>query len=134
LTELGVASFIPLHTRRSVVHPGEARLDKLQRHVIEASKQCGRNVLLRVESPTDWPVYCGRGDLPPARVLAHSGGTGQFWLGAQDVLLAVGPEGGWAEEEVSLARDAGWRLIDLGPRVLRVETAALVLAAWAGRP
>ena len=39
LTELGVTDFVPLRTARSVVHPGEARHEKLERHVIEASKQ-----------------------------------------------------------------------------------------------
>ena len=43
--------------------------------------------------------------------------------------LAVGPEGGFTEEEVSCARQAGWQPVDLGPRTLRVETAALALAA-----
>jgi 16S rRNA (uracil1498-N3)-methyltransferase len=43
--------------------------------------------------------------------------------------VAVGPEGGFTEEEVALARTAGWQVIDLGPRILRVETAALALAA-----
>src|SRR6516162_2770196 len=64
LTELGVSRFVPLSTRRSVVHPREARLEKLQRYVIEASKQCGRNVLLRVEPLADWEVFCLRDDLP----------------------------------------------------------------------
>ena len=48
LTELGVAAFTPLQTARSVVHPRETKLDKLQRYVIEASKQCGRNMLMGV--------------------------------------------------------------------------------------
>jgi 16S rRNA (uracil1498-N3)-methyltransferase len=49
------------------------------------------------------------------------------------VLAAVGPEGGFTEEEVRAATDAGWQLVDLGPRILRVETAAIALAvaiAW----
>src|SRR5262245_14164676 len=41
LTELGATSLVPLRTRRSVVHPGEAKYEKLERYVIEASKQCG---------------------------------------------------------------------------------------------
>src|SRR5262249_13937860 len=48
LTELGVTAFVPLQTQHSVVHPRETRLDKVQRHVIEASKQCGRNTLMTV--------------------------------------------------------------------------------------
>src|SRR5262249_15705894 len=58
LTELGGTSFVPLQTHRSVVHPREAKLDRLQRWVIEASKQCGRNVLLEVRQLMEWPQYC----------------------------------------------------------------------------
>src|SRR3954454_7424789 len=53
LTELGVTAFVPLSTRRSVVYPREGKLEKLERYVIEASKQCGRNVLMRVGALTD---------------------------------------------------------------------------------
>ena len=45
------------------------------------------------------------------------------------MVLAVGPEGGFTPEEVALAASAGWNLVDLGPRVLRVETAAVMLVA-----
>jgi 16S rRNA (uracil1498-N3)-methyltransferase len=140
LTELGVTALVPLTTKRSVVHPREAKRERLQRHVIEASKQCGRNVLLAVGPLSDWSTYCRRADLPERRVLAHSGGaparvsladkggTG----GPSAVVLAVGPEGGFTEEEVTLARTAGWQVLDLGPRTLRVETAAVVLAVLFG--
>jgi len=134
LTELGATRFVPLRTRRSVVHPRETRLDKLQRQVIEASKQCGRNVLLRVEPLTDWQSYCRRADLPSLRILAHPGGSAASWPSGQDVALAVGPEGGFTEDEVVEAETAGWRTVSLGPRILRVETAALVLAARAWAP
>ena len=63
LTELGVSTFIPLRTARSIVHPGETRLEKMHRHVIEASKQCGRNVLMEVAPLTEWQDYCTRDDL-----------------------------------------------------------------------
>src|SRR5262249_28882829 len=102
LTELGVTSFVPLQTERSVVHPREAKLDRLQRHVIEASKQCGRNVLLRVGPLTDWESYCCRKDLPPLRVVAHPGGPSPSWPMGQAVALAVGPEGGFTDAEIGL--------------------------------
>jgi 16S rRNA (uracil1498-N3)-methyltransferase len=139
LTELGAKTFVPLRTRRSVVHPGETRLEKLQRYVIEASKQCGRNVLMQVEPLADWANYRGIGGLPAVKILADPSGTetiaDERWgkpIDAEGVALAVGPEGGFEEEEVAAARAAGWHVMSLGPRVLRVETAALVLAAWAG--
>ncbi len=132
LTELGATALVPLRTLRSVVHPREARLDKLERQVIEASKQCGRNVLMRVAPLADWDDYLGRGDLPALRLLAHPGGATLPGLAGQDVAFAVGPEGGFTDEEVGRARARGWHVIGLGPRLLRVETAALALAAWAG--
>jgi 16S rRNA (uracil1498-N3)-methyltransferase len=132
LTELGVTHFVPLRTRRSVVHPRETKIDRFERHVIEASKQCGRNVLLRVEPLSDWEAFCRRADLGGLRVVAHPGEptTGGAGSTADAVTVAVGPEGGFTDEEIQEARRAGWRTLDLGPRILRVETAALALAAW----
>jgi 16S rRNA (uracil1498-N3)-methyltransferase len=136
LTELGVTSFTPLQTARSVVHPRETKLDKLQRHVIEASKQCGRNVLLEVRPMMEWPAFCRAAELPARRVLGHPGGDctrREMEISPRcDTVAAVGPEGGFTEEEVALARAAGWRLLDLGPRILRVETAAIALAILFG--
>lgn len=131
LTELGVTAFVPLQTRRSVVHPREAKLEKLERWVIEASKQCGRNQLMGMEKMMEWEKYLGRSDLPRLRLVAHPGETGEPWPVGQDAAVAVGPEGGFTEEEVQLARAAGWRPIGLGPRILRIETAAILLASWA---
>lgn len=133
LTEIGATSLVPLRTRRSVVHPGDNRLEKLQRYVVEACKQCGRNVLMEIKPLADWAVYCRQGTLFKRRILAHSTGGSFPQQEKEDKVLAVGPEGGFLPEEVDLARDNGWDLVSLGPRVLRVETAALVLAAWSMR-
>jgi 16S rRNA (uracil1498-N3)-methyltransferase len=131
LTELGVTSFVPLRLAQSSVLPSEAKLDKLQRYVIEASKQCGRNVLMTIEPLTDWQDYLKRGDLPAHRLLAHPGGErleGEPTEG--DFAVAIGPEGGFRADEVDEARAVGWRLVDLGSRILRIETAAIALASW----
>jgi 16S rRNA (uracil1498-N3)-methyltransferase len=134
LTELGVTTLVPLRTARSVVHPRETRLEKLQRTVVEASKQCGRNVLMRVAPLADWQDYCRRPELPMGKTLAHVGPSKaesdlalSSPISAQ--VVAVGPEGGFTDEEANLAREAGWRIVCLGPRILRVETAALLLAS-----
>ncbi len=134
LTELGVTALAPLRTARSVVHPRETRLEKLQRTVVEASKQCGRNVLMRIEPLTDWQDYCRRAELPLDRSFAHLGRNRAAMGRAISAVtsgrvVAVGPEGGFTDEEAILASEAGWRIIGLGPRVLRVETAAILLAA-----
>lgn len=129
LTELGVTAFIPVQTRRSIVAPREAKLDKLRRWVIEASKQCGRNVLMDVEEWTEWAAVCDDTKLPPLRMLAHPGAASLPGAKGQDVAVAVGPEGGFTEEEIERAVTAGWQLVRLGTRILRVETAAVALAA-----
>jgi 16S rRNA (uracil1498-N3)-methyltransferase len=128
LTELGVTRFSVLSTARSVVSPREAKMEKLQRYVIEASKQCGRNVLMAIDPPRPWEEFLADESLPAVRLLAHPGGEGAIEAGVA-AAAAVGPEGGFTDEEVALALAAGWRSVGLGLTVLRVETAALALAA-----
>lgn len=136
LTELGATTFVPLRTRRSIVHPRDSKGEKLERWVIEASKQCGRNVLMKVAPLADWENYCRNDKLPSRRLLAHPGGNTRTGRRedreTRDVAIAVGPEGGFEDEEVECGRGAGWSAVDLGPRILRVETAAIMLAAMAG--
>ena len=135
LTELGVTRFVPLRTARTVVGPKDARLDKLRQAVIEASKQCGRNVLMEVAPLTGWGEYLAAGDLAVRLVLHTAPGDGAVSLAGvataagAAVAVAVGPEGGFTPEEVATAEAAGWRRATLGPRVLRVETAAVAVAA-----
>jgi 16S rRNA (uracil1498-N3)-methyltransferase len=143
--ELGVARIVPLRTRRGVAQPVEQVLARLRRAVIEASKQCGRNRLLRIDSPQSWPDFVTGAAGAACRLLAHPGGetASAIVLPAHSlpsgckgepilckmVFLAVGPEGGFDDEEVALAVAASWRPVDLGPRILRVETAAILLTA-----
>jgi 16S rRNA (uracil1498-N3)-methyltransferase len=61
--------------------------------------------------------------------LAHPSAGASEIVPKGDVCVAVGPEGGFTDSEIDAAHSAGWRLVSLGPRVLRVETAALALAA-----
>jgi 16S rRNA (uracil1498-N3)-methyltransferase len=132
LTELGVTAFTPLQTARSVVHPSDAKRDRLRRHVIEASKQCGRNVLMELRALASWTDLLRCDDLPGHRVLAHPGTLEPVALPGTNTIAAVGPEGGFTDEEVAAALTAGWVAVGLGPRLLRVETAALALAVLAG--
>jgi 16S rRNA (uracil1498-N3)-methyltransferase len=135
LTELGVTNYVPLACQRSNVHPRESKREKLERYVIEASKQCGRNVLMKIDAMTTWEMYCVRGSLEEMRVLAHPYQTDDVPPGTrknrgQATRIAVGPEGGFTNEEVAQATRYGWRTVSLGPRILRVETAAITLAAF----
>lgn len=131
LTELGVSAFVPIECGRSVTRPREAKLEKLERYVIEASKQCGRNVLMNVAAPVAWSSYCAQPLLLGTRWLAHPGALPATLnqQGRQSgVQLAVGPEGGFTGDEIALAQEHHWQLVGLGPRTLRIETAALALA------
>src|SRR4029077_20119575 len=132
LTELGVTTFVPLLCARAVIEPREGKIDKLERHVIEASKQCGRNVLMRIEAPMDWATFCQRGEADDLRILAHPPGADIFLLrnrpACANSICAVGPEGGFTDEEVARAGANSWQSMALGSRILRIETAALVLA------
>lgn len=134
LTELGVTRFLPLVTSRAVVQPKPAVVEKFARAVIEASKQCGRNRLMAVDPPRKWSDFLALPDVPATRFVLHTG-PGLSTLGASagaGCAVAIGPEGGFTPEEVSAALACGWAAASLGPRVLRVETAAVAAAALLG--
>ncbi|HLJ10959.1 MAG TPA: RsmE family RNA methyltransferase [Planctomycetaceae bacterium] len=131
-TELGVTRFVPLVAERSVVHPGEGKLDKMRRTVIEASKQCGRARLMEIASPMAWPDFVERELSSGNGWVAHIAGqplVAEFARQEGPIVAAVGPEGGFTDAELELATRAGAKLVSLGPRVLRIATAALTLAA-----
>jgi 16S rRNA (uracil1498-N3)-methyltransferase len=136
LTELGVTNFVPLTCQRSNAHPRDSKRDKLERYVLEASKQCGRNVLMRIDKMTDWATYCANGNAEDIRILAHPMPMSRKCKRpdlAGKIRIAVGPEGGFTDAEVALAIQHGWQTVSLGPRILRVETAALLLASLVGQ-
>ncbi len=129
--ELGVGRIVPLLTRRAVARPNEQTLNRLRRTVVEASKQCGRNRLMQIDEPRSWADFLAETAGEPNRLLAHPGAATQFAIHGKktECFLAVGPEGGFTDEEATAALDAGWPSVNLGPRILRVETAALALTA-----
>ncbi|MFO0802877.1 MAG: RsmE family RNA methyltransferase [Gemmataceae bacterium] len=133
LVELGVSRFVPLLTERTIVQPKDARLEKLNHAVIEASKQCGRNVLMRIAELTKWTEFVR--SATGWRAVLHPGPANprRDEFGGSSV-IAVGPEGGFTEDEVNLAEAAGWTRLSLGPRILRIETAAIAAAARFSNP
>jgi 16S rRNA (uracil1498-N3)-methyltransferase len=128
-TELGVIRLVPIVTERSVVDPRAAKLERLRRVVIEASKQCGRNTLMILENPVGWARWLEEAPQVAPRLVAHPGGLPpRHWTKARrggEAALAVGPEGGFTEDEIAAARGAGWEIASLGVTLLRIETAAL---------
>lgn len=131
LTELGVTRLVPILCQRSVAQPVESAIARMQRWVIEASKQCGRNRLMEIATPVAWKSFAER-DSDAQRWILHPSGTSTAsFAGDRPLIAAVGPEGGWTEKEVAVASNAGWQALSLGPRILRVETAAIAIAALA---
>jgi 16S rRNA (uracil1498-N3)-methyltransferase len=129
LTELGATRFVPLVTERSVVVPKGNAVGKFRRAVVESSKQCGRNVLMAVDPPVKWGEFVRSAGLPAVRLVLHREGRAPVGDVQAGVAVVVGPEGGLTAAEVAEAVAAGWRPATLGPRVLRVETAAVAVAA-----
>ena len=136
-TEVGVASIRPLAVERDVVGPGSQRKrDRWQRLARAATKQCGRSRMPLVGAPQSLgDVLAGLardcdaiwlatpdGQVPATEAIAARGAVGA-------VGLLVGPEGGFTAAEVDLARAAGAVAFTWGDRILRADTAGVVLAA-----
>ncbi|MFM1997657.1 MAG: Ribosomal small subunit methyltransferase [Planctomycetota bacterium] len=133
LTELGATTLVPLETTRGVAEATAGARARLERVVIEACKQCGRNTLLEIAEPRSLDRLLAEVPAGTRLLVAHPGGApidadGPLATTA-DVLALVGPEGGFTAAELAAADAAGATRVGLGPHVLRVETAAIALAA-----
>ena len=133
-TELGIDRMVPLKTHRSVVHPRAGKQKKMHHAVIAACKQCGRNRLIRIDPLMTWDELLAveNQSLVIGQQGAENSGESIARLLAvphTPLVLCVGPEGGWTDGELDAAREAKATLIGVGRHTLRIETAALALAA-----
>jgi 16S rRNA (uracil1498-N3)-methyltransferase len=130
-TELGATRIQPLITRHSVPKEmGEGKLRRLKAIAKEAAKQSGR---LRVPEVLP-PIPLKAVPEVEQGLVAHVGARAlvrEVLDLNRNLSLAVGPEGGFAEEEVALLKERGFTPVSLGRRILRAETAALALLALA---
>lgn len=126
--ELGVTRLAPLRTERSVTDPGENKLEKFRRTVVEACKQSRRAHLMTIGEPRTWNEFL---DTAPAGwVMDPRGTVYPSEVGAAPLWVAIGPEGGWTEEELEKGTGRGWVAVRVPGNILRVETAAVAIAAW----
>jgi len=139
-TELGVVRLVPVITERCNVRLSDERWEKKLQHwqavAISACEQCGRNHLPTIEQPLTLTAWLAQDRNELRLTLDPQAATGIAALDAMphQVSLLVGPEGGLSEGELSAAQRAGYRGIQLGPRVLRTETAGVAaLAVLQGR-
>jgi len=146
-TELGADRLLPLvadHCSRADARDGSLRRRmRWERIARESLKQCCRNHRSQIAEPVSSRELLGN---PPGGEawLCHPAEAEPLLADAAEgqrpmrVIVAVGPEGGWSEDEVSIARSAGFRPVHLGQYVLRAETGALaalslVMSRWRWR-
>lgn len=136
LTELGCARLVPLVTTRGVAEATAGTIDRLGRGVVEACKQCGRNTLMEIAPPQTVAAVLEGLEAATLGVIADPAGRPAGSLvgsHAGPMLALVGPEGGFTTEEIAAAEAAGCHRLALAPHILRIETAAVAVAAavWA---
>lgn len=147
-TELGVARIVPVLSQRSVVRLDADQAESKQAHwravAVSACEQCGRNRLPALEAPQPLLGYLG-GLQPPEisggflRLVLEPERAGRASPAAQAIeaddsaaagaQIAIGPEGGFAPEELEAFDLSAFARLRLGPRVLRTETAAIAAIA-----
>ena len=138
-TELGVAHIVPVIARRTDVHLAAAtikRTERWRRIARQAAEQSRRALPPEIAAPMELPATLGlRGDV--RIVLAESEEKAllrdvlESLPQEAEIVLAVGPEGGWTIEELQSFQQAGWTSASLGRTVLRAETAAIAATAIA---
>ncbi len=131
-TELGVSRITPLITARCEVQLSESRkirkVSQWQRVVVNSCQQSRRTRVPEVRSIIDLDKWC-KETASSAKFILDTDGSERVDSivdSPEDIAILVGPEGGFEEEELSIAVQSGFKRLRLGPRVLRAETAPLV--------
>ncbi len=140
--EIGVTQLIPLQTDLGVAQPSDNAMQRLRRWTIAASKQSGRNRLMGISRPTPLQELTSLHSQSTILIAHPYDGKelGQLMATTcqqHDKIVAIGPEGGFSKREIELADSEHCQIVSLGPRILRIETAAVALASaliYAYRP
>lgn len=129
--ELGVSEITPVWTEYCNVKLNQAAVEKRMAHwqsvMISACEQCGRNVIPKINFPKSFELLVND-DTGKLCLILHQTAEEKlkdFRIKEKSVTILVGPEGGFSEKEVVLATHNRFHALQLGPRILRTETAAL---------
>jgi 16S rRNA (uracil1498-N3)-methyltransferase len=129
-TELGVTSIAPILSDRTLLNPSPQKLERWQRIASEAAEQSERAVVPTILQPvafntaikettaTHRYICEARGDYPHLQQVINKT--------ANEIIIAIGPEGGWTNQELEIAIASGFQPISLGRRILRAVTAPIV--------
>jgi 16S rRNA (uracil1498-N3)-methyltransferase len=142
-TELGIARITPILARRTEKHLAQSaakRAERWRRIALEASKQSRRTTIPEITDPIPLKQALEQ-EQSPIRILLSETEQATTLTAAllqaksshqeADTALAIGPEGGWTPEEITLFTQHNWQPVTLGPRILRAETAAIAAIAIA---
>jgi 16S rRNA (uracil1498-N3)-methyltransferase len=135
LTELGVARLVLLQTARTIVNPGDMKLEKIHSHIVSACKQSGRGRLMELSAVTPLTqVLHDAASAADQLVVAHPEPLGsvrplEFGMTGRSFTLLIGPEGGFTDDETALIAACQPQQILWPENILRIETAAVVFAS-----
>ena len=130
--ELGVTRVVPVMTEYGNVRINQQRLQKKIEHwnkiIIGACEQCGRNKIPELEAPLTFDEWLSKDSNVIKIVLHPESGLRLSKLSKPEggITILSGPEGGFSEREIKKACEADYQIVNIGPRILRTETAALV--------
>lgn len=135
-TELGVAAIVPVNSERSEVKLDAQRAEKRLEHwrsvVVSACEQSGRATVPKISAPANLANAAQAIDCALKLALDPEGAHKLVSLRAPEELsicIAIGPEGGWSPRDRDTLKNAGFSGLQLGPRILRTETAGLAAIA-----
>lgn len=133
-TELGVSRLVPLVTQRADVKikdfkDADKKLERWRKIALEAAKQSGRARLLTIEAPSKLEDFVATANGAAKILFAERGGADFSTIEARgEIVAVVGSEGGWETSEIETAQAHNFQIVTFGGRILRAETAAIVVA------
>lgn len=128
VSELGVLRIVPISCERGIVKPRDTKLERLQKIAIEACAQSERAVVPTIDTLTSFKAVLSTIKEYDNAYICHPDGEAIGNVGKK-ILLLVGPEGGFTDNEITQAVAAGAKKIKLSNSILRVETAAITAVA-----
>ncbi len=128
-TELGVSKIVPVLADNSVKQ--NLRMDRLEKIVRQASEQSERTVEPEISQIMNLETALGLSSKPVVLVTRDNKAKKFTEIDTDPLFVFVGPEGGWSNEEIALFKERGAELRNLGPQILRAETAAISACALA---
>ncbi len=125
-TEIGVRQIIPLLSKRTVKQ--NVKIERLRTIAKEAAEQSGRGIVPYVHEPMEWHMALNHSKDNLVNLFFHTieRGDGIPQGFKKKIGVWIGPEGGWSEDEVLDAQRFSFLMVELGPLVLRAETAAII--------